>query len=104
MQFFPHSGSLCRLDANPPVCHHGRQDGREVVANDKKTLRIDMLNRRRAIPPDTAAAHSAAIAKRLFALHLFAPPRPVLTYVAAKDNEVDTKPILSRLLKEERPI
>lgn len=71
---------------------------------DKARIRREMLSRRRAMAPDQAGSLSAAIRERLYCLEVFRGARQVLTYVASKDNEVDTKPLIANLLDEGREV
>jgi len=71
---------------------------------DKKTIRRGLLAARRALPPGEATANSAAICARVETLPEFEAARAILTYVASKDNEVDTKPLVERLLGGPRPV
>ncbi len=71
---------------------------------DKKAIREELLGARRALSPAEAAAKSAAICASVATLPEFAGATAVLTYVASKDNEVDTKPLIERLLAEERRV
>ena len=71
---------------------------------DKKTIRRGLLAARRALPPVEATANSAAICARVETLPEFEAARAILTYVASKDNEVDTKPLVERLLGGPRPV
>lgn len=68
----------------------------------KAEIRQQMLTRRRALPPDEAAERSAAVCARVEALPAFSRAPLVLAYVASKDNEADTRPLLERLLAEGR--
>lgn len=71
---------------------------------DKARLRREYLEARRALTPAQAAGRSAAIIRRLRRLKVFREAREFLIYVASKDNEVDTKPLIRRLLKNGRPV
>ncbi len=71
---------------------------------DKRTLRKAMLERRRGIAADEAARQSAAIMEQLRQLPEFREADAVLVYVASKDNEVDTIPLIESLLQEGRMV
>ena len=71
---------------------------------EKKTIRHEILAARRALTPAEAAEKSAAIGASVAALPEFAAASAVLTYVASKDNEVDTQPLIARLLEASRPV
>lgn len=53
---------------------------------------------------EAVARLSAAITSRLCALEAVRNADQVLTYVASKDNEVDTKPMIEKLLAEGREV
>ncbi|MCX5770613.1 MAG: 5-formyltetrahydrofolate cyclo-ligase [Candidatus Hydrogenedentes bacterium] len=67
-------------------------------------LRTKYLELRRALDPADAARRSAEIIDRLRRLPAFAAARGFLIYVASKDNEVDTKPLIRSLLKHIYPV
>ena len=54
--------------------------------------------------PADAEARSAEVVERLRRLPVFAAAKGFLVYVASKDNEVDTKPLIRRLLKSIHPV
>jgi len=62
--------------------------------DDKITIRSEFLTRRRSLSPDDVRVKSAAITARLVQLPEFAQATTLLIYVASKDNEVDTKPLI----------
>lgn len=70
----------------------------------KAELRTKYLEIRKALDPADAAARSAEIVARLRRLPAFAAARGFLVYVASKDNEVDTKPLIRSLLKHIHPV
>ncbi len=71
---------------------------------DKKAIRDQRLAARRALTAAEAAEKSAAICAAATALPEFERASAVLTYVASKDNEVDTQPLILRLLEGSRPV
>jgi len=70
----------------------------------KAELRAKYLELRKALDPADAAARSAEIITRLRRLPAFAAARGFLIYVASKENEVDTKPLIRSLLKHIYPV
>ena len=64
------------------------------IATRKRELRNQFLARRKALPPLTCAAAAAAILKRLATFPPWLDAESYLCYVASKDNEVDTKPLI----------
>lgn len=70
----------------------------------KDELRRIALAARRALSPDMAAAKSAVIAERVRSLKAFREAPCVLSYVASKDNEVDTRALIDGALREGRPV
>lgn len=66
--------------------------------NDKARLRRDYLEARKALDRPAWQRMSGAIADRLERLAPFAGCTTVLTYVSARDNEVDTHTIIDRAL------
>lgn len=70
----------------------------------KVTIRHRMLERRRGLDPDDAAWRSACIRERLWEFPRFRHATLVLTYVSSKDNEVDTRLIMEKLLAEGRAV
>ena len=70
----------------------------------KAALRKKMLARRRAMAPEAVRAGSAAIAACLWQLSRFRRAGTLLTYVASKDNEVDTLPIIEQAITEGRRV
>ncbi len=71
---------------------------------EKRILRRQFLERRRALDPEEVRAKSAAIIQRLHNLPPFACAQSILTYVAAKDNEVDTQPLIASLLEQGKEV
>lgn len=71
---------------------------------DKHDIGRTMLARRRAMSAEETAEKSAAIAEHLCALGEFRLPRPLLTYVASKDNEVDTRGLIRDQLRQGRTV
>lgn len=71
---------------------------------DKHEIRRRLLARRRALSPEKIREWSAAIADRLRAEPAFAAAPAVLAYVASKDNEADTGPLIRGLLAAGRPV
>ena len=71
---------------------------------DKVVIREKYLEMRRAMPAEEAAERSADIIDRLVHLPAFTSAGAFLIYVASKDNEVDTKPLIRRLLKHIQPV
>jgi len=69
----------------------------------KQDLRSLAIERRRAIPPEELEALSSRVAARLFATKEFARARLVVSY-CAKREEVQTREIIERLLKEGRRV
>lgn len=70
----------------------------------KAQIRHRMLDLRRALAPEQAAVLSVSILERLCRIEAFRSARQVLTYVASKDNEVDTNPLIAKLLGEGREV
>lgn len=70
----------------------------------KREIRARMLAKRKALAPEEYAARSGAVLARLLTLPEFSRAPLVLTYVASKDQEVDTRPLFPRLSAEERGI
>ncbi len=71
---------------------------------NKADIRAAALAARRALSPEAVAAKSAVIAQRVRALDAFERAPCVLSYVASKDNEVDTHALIDGLLRERRPV
>ena len=71
---------------------------------DKQALRKQMLESRRAMALAEVRDKSMAIVKRLHSLEAFQQATRVLTYVASKDNEVDTRPLIESLLPEGKDV
>jgi 5-formyltetrahydrofolate cyclo-ligase len=69
----------------------------------KASLRADVLDRVRRMPPREAAQRSRAVLERVKGLPAFQKSRTVLTYVALP-TEVDTRPLISELLAEPRMV
>ena len=70
----------------------------------KKEIRRVALARRRALSPDLAAAWSRAACARLSSMPEFERASALLSYVAAKDNELDTGPLLRSMLAAGRTV
>lgn len=68
----------------------------------KSEIRRRLLDERRALDSAEAARRSGFVRERLWTLPEFQRAGRVLTYVSAKDNEVDTRAIIERLLAEGR--
>ncbi|MBI5094113.1 MAG: 5-formyltetrahydrofolate cyclo-ligase [Candidatus Hydrogenedentes bacterium] len=66
----------------------------------KAELRAQYLERRRLLTESEVTLKSAAISDLVRGLGEFARPAACLSYVASKDNEVDTKPLIQYLLDE----
>lgn len=75
-----------------------------MTLEHKASIREDALKRRRSISADAAAENSAKIAARLDRVRIFQCASAVLSYVSAKDNEVDTWPVLRSLLAAGRSV
>jgi 5-formyltetrahydrofolate cyclo-ligase len=71
---------------------------------DKKTIRQRLLAARQALSRAEVAEKSAMIAMQVRTLPEFKAASAILTYVASKDNEVDTKPLIERLLTEQHTV
>lgn len=71
---------------------------------EKKAIRTRLLEARKRLSPEEAATKSAAIRQRVACLPEFQAASAVLTYVASKDNEVDTRPLIDELLRARRPV
>lgn len=72
--------------------------------SEKTQIRREMLERRRAMDAQAVARLSAAIMARFCDLEAVRNADQVLTYIASKDNEVDTKPMIERFLAEGREL
>jgi len=70
----------------------------------KEQIRKKYLQARKDLDPADAEKRSAEIIARLIGLPAFAAARGFLVYVASKDNEVDTKPLIRKLLKHIHPV
>lgn len=70
----------------------------------KAEIRAKALAVRQALSRDIVAAKSAAITNHVRALPLFQQTSCVLSYVASKDNEVDTRALIDELLDEQRRV
>lgn len=77
---------------------------RAAEPSDKPHLRRRYLARRRALRPRQVAAHSRAAAERLCAMPQYADARCIHLYVAGKDNELDTRPLLEHALSAGKEI
>lgn len=71
----------------------------ETTSVRKSALRTQYLRMRRGLPRDRVVAWSAAITGKLLLLTRFSGASAVLSYVASKDNEVETRPLIDMLLK-----
>lgn len=71
---------------------------------DKAVTRKTLLEARKALDPALAEERSAAIIERLCALPAFEAAQIFLVYVASKDNEVETKPLIQSLIENNRPV
>ena len=70
----------------------------ETMQHRKKELRVEMLARRRGLSLDEVVEKSRRILARVAAMPEVVQAEVVLSYVASKDNEVDTKPFISAML------
>lgn len=70
----------------------------------KECIRAESLAMRRAMTRSEHRTGSEAIAQRLWILPGFANASSVMTYVSSKDNEVDTRNVIGRLLAEGRGV
>lgn len=70
----------------------------------KNDYRAWALQRRRAMTPEEVAAGSAALAEAVLALPEIQAAATILTYIASKDNEADTRPLIERWLREGRQV
>lgn len=70
----------------------------------KAALRTVYLAQRKALTLDQVAAWSAAAVERVRSLPEMAAAPALLVYLASKDNELDTLPLVERLLKEGRTV
>lgn len=86
---------------NGDDCGSGRHG---KVGMTKTELRREHLERRRAMPAETVVAAGKAIADRVIALPSFAAADTILSYVASKDNEVDTRRILEWALDHRKRV
>ena len=71
---------------------------------NKEALRKAGLAIRRNLPPEIRVRKSAEIRTRLFALDCVQTADTILSYVASKDNEVDTLPIIRQLLDRQTKV
>lgn len=67
----------------------------QQVRAEKAELRRRMLHERSLLTPNEVAERSLAARRRLENIEAFRSARTVLTYVAALDNELDTKPLIA---------
>ncbi len=84
------------------ACKRESLYGRTV--DTKADIRQRLLERRRAFAPSDALRMSVSVRDRLWVLPMFHDARLVLTYVSAKDNEVDSRKIIARLLEDGRHV
>lgn len=75
-----------------------------VPSESKLKLRERMLAQRRALRPEDHRCWSAVIAERLRDLPEFRTAPVILCYISAKDNEAETREIISGLLAEGRAV
>jgi 5-formyltetrahydrofolate cyclo-ligase len=73
------------------------------LKRDKRALRRRVLALRDAIPPDERERRSAEVARRLFELPEMGDARTVMAF-SSFGSEVDTAPILERLVTEGRHV
>lgn len=73
-------------------------------ANDKNAIRRRALEIRRALSAAEVRSKSTTIERYLEALSCFQQARALLVYVASKDNEVDTLPIIRAALERGVPV
>ena len=66
---------------------------------DKPYLRTQYLEVRRALQPEICAAAAQAVATKVWALDALEHPQALLSYIASKDNELDTRPIIEKALR-----
>jgi len=71
---------------------------------EKRILREQLLEHRRSLDPEQVREESAAIIVRLQNLPPFVCAHSILTYVASKDNEVETQPLIASLLKQGKEV
>jgi 5-formyltetrahydrofolate cyclo-ligase len=70
----------------------------------KAKVRKQVLEARRSLKPGQVEEKAAAILTRLQSLPALADGGPVLSYVASKDNEVDTLRLITWLLEQGRVV
>ena len=70
--------------------------------NSKDDLRSERLEARRALTLEQVRDFSHAITERVERLGVWRDAPAILTYVASKDNEVDTRLLIQHVLDEER--
>jgi 5-formyltetrahydrofolate cyclo-ligase len=70
----------------------------------KAAVRAAALETRRALSPQAVAAGSRAIQERLSALAAYREAGTLLCYVASKDNEVETLPLITAALAAGRDV
>lgn len=75
-----------------------------AIQERKKILRARCLACRRALSPEQVAVASRAIQQQVMALPEYACARLVHTYVASKDNEVDTRLLIAQSLARGRRV
>ena len=71
----------------------------ESQSLDKKAMRSLYLDRRRALSADEAQRRSALVRVQLESLPEVQETDSCLVYLSSKDNEVDTLPLVERLLR-----
>jgi len=70
----------------------------------KENLRQRILAMRRALRPDEVNVLSAQIMEQLFTLSAVQSAAALLSYVASKDNEVETKGIIQWFVSQAKPV
>ncbi len=70
----------------------------------KAVIRQAMLEQRRRLPPEEVLRRSAAVCARVERLPELARAPVTLAYAASKDNEVETRPLIARLLSQGRAV
>jgi len=75
-----------------------RRDGAEARAR-KQELRVAALRKRRSIDPEVLAAQSSLVAANVLSLKEYLEARLLVSY-CAKDDEVQTRPIIEKALEE----
>jgi len=73
--------------------------GRASARERKQELRTEALRKRRSISPDELAELSARVGANLLSLHEYKDARTIISY-CAKDDEVQTRPLVERALAD----